>query len=139
MRNDSVNKRERAIELRDRAIILLKTKGSWAALSGAVDTDAVRALTYKTARRHIVLRTPFQKLPWSLTGAQKYAAAQNEVTLGQNLPYGLDIWAGRKVLNIEWDLGSVIEVVSYKPGDWERDLEALLDDGGEETNAVTRS
>jgi hypothetical protein len=48
--------------------------------------------------------------------------------LSRNLPYGLDIWWNNKVLNIEWSDGGRINVVSYKPGQWERELERACDD-----------
>jgi hypothetical protein len=36
-----------------------------------------------------------------------------------NLPYGLDIWADRKVLNVEWDADDTVDVIAFRPGDWE--------------------
>jgi hypothetical protein len=41
----------------------------------------------------------------------------------ENLPYGLDVWRGGKKLNIEWSDAGQVVVVSYKAGDWERELE----------------
>jgi hypothetical protein len=40
------------------------------------------------------------------------------------LPYGRDIWCTNKgkVLGIEWADDGRVGLVSYKPGDWERDL-----------------
>jgi hypothetical protein len=41
----------------------------------------------------------------------------------QNLPYGLDIWfAHKKVLNVEWNDEGLIEIISYRPGEWEDQL-----------------
>jgi len=38
----------------------------------------------------------------------------------ENLPPGLDIWhRNKKVPNIQWSDGGEIEIISYKPGEWE--------------------
>ena len=79
-------------------------------------------LGYNDDALSISFRTPFQRLP-GLDDRIKYWAA----VLGKdvsNLPYGLDIWAPRKVLNIEWDDHGRVEVVSYRAGDWEAKLRA---------------
>ena len=37
--------------------------------------------------------------------------------------YGLDIWpAHKKVLNVEWSEEGLIEIISYRPGEWEDQL-----------------
>jgi hypothetical protein len=41
------------------------------------------------------------------------------------LPYGLDVWAPNKVLNIEWDAQGKVVLVSLHRGDWEAELMAL--------------
>ena len=42
--------------------------------------------------------------------------------------YGLDIWWGKgKVLNIEWNDGETIEIVSFRRGSWEAELLALAE------------
>jgi hypothetical protein len=42
------------------------------------------------------------------------------------LPYALDIWfARKKVLNVEWNDGGFIQIVSYRPGAWEGQLLSL--------------
>jgi hypothetical protein len=43
----------------------------------------------------------------------------------QEMPYGLDVWAPNKVLNIEWDHRDNVELVSLRPGAWEAELIAL--------------
>ncbi len=48
----------------------------------------------------------------------KYAAA----VLGQSprtLPYGLDIWHGKKVFSIDWDDAEGVEIRSFARGEWE--------------------
>jgi hypothetical protein len=67
----------------------------------------------------ISYRTPFQPDDQS---KQKYLAALYGIPLRKNLPYGLDIWAPKKVLNIEWNDRGKIELVSFRPGEWEAEL-----------------
>jgi hypothetical protein len=43
----------------------------------------------------------------------------------QNLPYGLDVWAPKKGLNIEWDDKGNVTLVSLRPGAWETELITL--------------
>jgi hypothetical protein len=57
----------------------------------------------------------------------KYRAAQHGLTVPQNLPYGLDVWAPNKVLNIEWDDKGNYALVSFRPGAWEAELTALAE------------
>lgn len=59
---------------------------------------------------HMLLRTPFQKIP----------EPTNKALKGANLSYGLDIWTqSGKVLNIEWDTQESTQLVSFKRGAWE--------------------
>lgn len=52
----------------------------------------------------------------------KYRAAQHRLPVPRNLPYGLDVWAPKKVLNIEWDDKGNIVIISLRPGAWETEL-----------------
>ncbi len=64
---------------------------------------------------HISYRnTPYQNVPWA-DGLLKYRAAQLGLTVPQSLPYGLDVWAPKKVLNIEWDGGGNVTLITLRP------------------------
>jgi len=77
--------------------------------------------TIKAHGLTIAYRTPFQKWP----------AGQNSRTVpAKDEPYGIDIWAPKKVLSVVWHDARKPIVVSYKPGEWEARLEAL-DEGNE--------
>jgi hypothetical protein len=39
------------------------------------------------------------------------------------LPYVMDVWDGGKVLSLQWADDGSVEIISYKPGTWEQDLE----------------
>jgi hypothetical protein len=58
----------------------------------------------------------------------KYVAALRGWECPKNLPYGLDIWWNNKVLNVEWSDDGRTDVVSYKPGRWESELERICKD-----------
>jgi hypothetical protein len=104
---------ERAAQLRDAALSLLRAYGI---LRRHTRRPAVT--TYAgVADLQLLLRTPLSRLPQP-DEQLKYMAA----LLGRdhiNLPYGLDVWAGRKVLNLEWDHDDRIEIVSFRRGPWE--------------------
>ena len=71
----------------------------------------------------MMLRTPFQKLPVSSDAICYLRALTGRK---DNLPYGLNVWAASgKVLNIEWSDDGAIEVISFKRGGWEQELERL--------------
>ena len=101
-----MTKRDRAIELRDLALAVVKARGTMVPPSG----KRASVLTFSKDGLTVFYRTPFQQLPEGNT---------------KNLPYGLDIWRGRKVMNIEWADDGRVDVVSYRQGPWERELEAL--------------
>jgi hypothetical protein len=73
-------------------------------------------------QRHATKRhLPFQPLPDDQS-KQKYLAARYGIPLRQSPPYGLDIWAPKKVLNVEWSDQGKVELVSFRPGEWEAEL-----------------
>ncbi|RUO97677.1 hypothetical protein [Hyphomicrobium sp.] len=115
---------EQAIRLRDAALQLLGAAGSWADIRDA-DGGTVRHLEFKNATISVSYRTPFQKVCSEPSQYDKYMAALLGIDVKANLPYGLNIWVGKKVLNIEWDSQGHIELVSFKRGPWEQDLTAL--------------
>ncbi len=116
-----MTKKERAIQLRNLALELITARGTWVPMSGgshllAFD-DALSGLS-------ISCRTPFHHVPQPPEYV-KYVAAPDGYTRSRNLPYGLDVWWNNKVLNIEWSDDGRVDVVSYRAGQWERDLERL--------------
>ena len=109
----------RTLALRDLALKAVRERGAW----------EKAGITYLMMLRDgeitISHRTPFQRSP-ELSDKTKYYLA----LLGgpETLPFGLDVWhKRRKVLNIEWDENGRIAVVSFTPGDWELELERLVD------------
>jgi hypothetical protein len=71
-------------------------------------------------------RTPFNKLP----GGTYDSALAEQTKL--NLAYGLDIWFSgerHKVMNIEWEDGGRVDLVSFKRGTWEDLFLAMCSQG----------
>lgn len=107
----------RALELRTLALTILKRRGTG-------NRPGRLSFFLRAGSVSISYRTPFQRMPDA--GEQlKYLAAQLGEPSPRSLPYGLDIWAPGKVLNLEWDDGGEIVLVSFRSGDWEAKLEAL--------------
>jgi hypothetical protein len=110
----------RAVALRDVALTVVSRTGRWERGSG------VNLLTAQMGSLMISYRTPFQRLP-ARDGRLVAKAASLGLRLPQNLPYGLDIWAPKKVLNLEWDDRGAVTLVSFKSGVWEAELVATLE------------
>ncbi len=117
----------RALVLRDAALTVVTRIGVWEAVKAARGTsgaDTMKILSARLGGLHIFYRTPFQQLPQP-DDSLKHHAAQHGLTVPKNLPYGLDIWAPKKVLNIEWDDKEKVKLVSLRRGEWETELITL--------------
>ena len=117
----------RALLLRDGALTVLRRMGVWEkiAVRGAGD---MKFLSARIGSLDILYRTPFQRMPQPNDG-WKYRAAKLGLTSPKNLSYGLDIWAPKKVLNIEWDDKGSVALVSLYSGAWELELITLAASG----------
>ena len=115
---------DRAEELRDAAFWVLERHGEWKPC-GSRD---LYMLTADVNDLLILHRTPFQKL-FKPSERMKYMAA----VLGQSprtLPYGLEIWHGKKVFSIDWDDAEGVEIRSFTRGEWEDRLLDVRSDTG---------
>jgi hypothetical protein len=88
----------RALRLRDFALTVVRRQGTWEQCGNG------KWLMARHGTISIAYRTPFQQL--------------------FGLPYGLDIWAPNKVMNLEWDDKGGVILVSFRPGGWEAELAA---------------
>jgi hypothetical protein len=122
-----MTRKERAIQLRDAALEIVQQRGTLEPISGL----KARVRLYRGDELIIIYRTPFQQLRRYGPSAREikqygeYQAALLHQRTPDPLPYGLDIWCGRKVLIIEWAEDGTVELVAYKPGDWEGRMLAL--------------
>jgi hypothetical protein len=116
-----------ALALRDAALKVISRMGTWQQAEPARAASSVgyiRLLSARLGTLEISYRTPFQRLP-KAADLLKYRAVQQGLTAPQNLPYGLDVWAPKKVMNIEWDDKGNVVLVSLRRGAWETELIVL--------------
>jgi len=106
---------ERITRLKEEALLVLRERGEWKDIKGAG-----KMLGASVGNLRMVMHTPFSRVP-ELTSQMKYIAATDNKPI---LPYGMDIWAEKKVLSIEWNEEGALNVISFKPGDWEMALTA---------------
>ena len=108
----------RVLRLRDAALEIIRCEGKWEEFG-----RAGKVLCARIGDIQMIYRTPFQKMPEiGITDSQRHCLATNGIKMTRQLPYGLDIWVTRKVMNLEWDHRGKPDLVSFKPGDWEADL-----------------
>jgi hypothetical protein len=120
------------IQIRDHVLAIIRRHGRLEPLG------STSWLVWRGADFSIGHRTPFQ--PWDTPDAAvkalaadlgtsleqaKYLAVLNGLKLPEILPYGLDIWQGRKVLNLEWDDAGAVHLAGFKRGPWEAQFLAL--------------
>jgi hypothetical protein len=98
-------RRQRAIEARDHALKLIRAHGEWRIVRPH------RMLAFERGELFILHRTPFQRQP-EPSESVKYLAELTGKAI--NRPYGLDIWARGKILNIKWDDNGAMDVVSFR-------------------------
>ena len=114
----SEEKLTRALALRDAALAIVKRLGAWE------PAGDIQLLSASVGSLRIAYRTPFQRMPGAGEHL-KYRAAQLGLSAPKSLPYALDVWAPKKVLNIEWDDAGNVALVSLRPGAWEAELKSL--------------
>ena len=105
------------LELRDRALRMLRSRGEWTPAS-----SGPRLLTASVGSLRIAYRTPFQP-PEPLNQPDHYDDRPALSMTEPELPYGLDVWAPRKVLSLQWANGQPPKIRLYEPGDWEELLQ----------------
>jgi hypothetical protein len=102
-----LTKKDRAIKLRDKALKVVRSKGQLSPLLTG-KTVVFKTLTYHSGYLQIHYRAPFEPI--------------HDRAI---MPYGLDVYWPKKVLNIEWDDAGEVRVVGFRRGEWEGKLAAL--------------
>jgi hypothetical protein len=113
----SVSRTERAVVLRDHLLPLLHERGQPSTIADGI------FVTWSVPPWRFALRTPFMRTP-AAPPAGTYERAVAQQRAKPTLPYGLDVWCGRKVLSVAWS-DSGFEMISFTRGDWEDELLAL--------------
>ena len=115
------NRTERAVAIRDHLLPLIRVQGAMEETGGS----GARMVMWKAGRFAFALRSPFTAWGIKASPPGSYSAALAKQRANPVLPWGLDVWHGRKVLSLQWDDAGRVEVTSFNRGPWEAEALAL--------------
>lgn len=107
---------ERALAIRDHLLPLIRARGRLQNQSGPV-----RLIVFETDDWTVNHWTPFSDLSPGEASSPGYRHALERQRTGADLPYGLEVWRGSKVLSILWSDDGSFKVVTFVRGSWEDD------------------
>ncbi|MGM4962976.1 hypothetical protein AB7714_05680 [Tardiphaga sp. 1201_B9_N1_1] len=104
----------RAIELRNHAVDLVASRG---AMANANDGGrSVQVMAFDEGRLSVLYKTPRT----TLSSADAPAPFRPK-------GFMIEVWFdGRKTMSVHWDHEGPVEVVTFKPGDWENSIAEAL-------------
>jgi hypothetical protein len=105
---------DRARAIRDHVLPLLRERGAI-----EVQRDTVRLIELRAAPWTFRHWTPFNALHPGEASSPGYRHAIERQHSQPDLPYGLDVWHGARVLRILWAADGTFEVASFVRGLWE--------------------
>jgi len=105
---------DRALAIRDHLLPLLHDRGTL-----EIQRDTVRVVRLRLDAWTLSHWTPFNELPQGEAASPGYRHALQRQRTHPDLPYGLDVWHGARVLRILWADDGSFEVVSFVRGTWE--------------------
>ncbi len=105
---------DRALAIRDHLLLLVRQGGGL-----EVQRDLVRLVTLEQAPWLIHHWTPFNDLQPGEASSPGYRHAVERQHATADLPYGLEVWHGAKVLSVLWADDGRFEVASFVRGPWE--------------------
>jgi hypothetical protein len=111
---------DRALAIRDHLLPLVRERGTLETQRGSVRLISLRMDPW--AFDHW---TPFNELSPGEASSPGYRHALARQRATPDLPYGLDVWHGAKVLSVLWADDGAFEVVSFVRGPWEDEALAL--------------
>lgn len=116
-----MTRKERAIIIRDAILAWLPEHSTVEQIGG------IRLAVASAGRFDIRYRTPFTPFPALAPDTFQGAVLLQQSGGKTNLGYGLDVHApSGKVMNIEWEPSGLVELVSFRGGDWEAELLAIV-------------
>ena len=120
MRDSNTARLRRVVEIRDASLALTRSKGRW---SGSFVADGLTWMIRvgSIGALRVALRIPFTPPPELSDQLRYMVAGVPRVQLVEH-PFGLDVWAGKKVLNLKWSDNDEFNVVSFRRGTWEDEL-----------------
>ena len=104
----------RALAIRDHLLPLVRERGTL-----EVQRGPVRLTVLETGAWVVNHWTPFNELSPEDASSPGYRHALKRQHMRPDLPYGLDVWCGTKVLSILWSDDGLFEVVIFVRGSWE--------------------
>ena len=107
---------ERALAIRDHLLPLIRERGALENQRGAV-----RLIVLETGDWTVNHWTPFSDLSSGEASSPGYRHAVERQHTRLDLPYGLEVWRGSKVLSILWSDDGSFKVVTFVRGSWEDD------------------
>ena len=110
----------RALLIRDHLLPLIRQHGTV-----EVQVGALRLTTLEHGPWSFNHWTPFNDLAAEEAASPAYRRALSQQRDTPDLPYGLDVWRGLKVLSLLWSDNGDYKIVSYAPGAWEDEVLAL--------------
>ena len=105
---------DRAREIRDHVLPLLRQRGAL-----EIQRDSVRVIELRTGPWLFRHWTPFNELQAGEASSPGYRHAVERQRSQPELPYGLDVGHGARVLRILWSDDGAFEVASFIRGAWE--------------------
>jgi hypothetical protein len=105
---------DRALAIRDHLLLLVRQDGEL-----EVQRGLVRMVTWEQAPWVIHHWTPFNELQPGEASSPGYRHAVERQHSMPDLPYGLEVWHGVKVLSVQWADDGRFEVASFVRGPWQ--------------------
>jgi hypothetical protein len=105
---------DRALAIRDHLVTVVRERGRLQVQSGAL-----RPIVFQDGPWMVSHWTPFNALSPGEASSPGYRHALERQHTRPDLPYGLDVWHGERVLSILWSDQGNFEVVVFVRGAWE--------------------
>lgn len=106
----------RALTIRDHLLPLVRERGTLENQRGPV-----RLIVLEMGLWKLHHWTPFSELSLGEASSPGYRHALERQHTRPDLPYGLDVWRGAKVLGVLWADDGAFEVVTFRRGHWEEE------------------
>jgi hypothetical protein len=111
---------DRALAIRDHLLPLIRDHGRL-----EVQRDTMRLTSMQLGPWLFNHWTPFNDLPAEQASSPGYRRALERQHTLPDLPYGLEVWRGAKVLSVLWADDGSFAVESFVRGSWEEEALAL--------------
>jgi hypothetical protein len=111
---------DRALAIRDRLLPLIRQRGTL-----ELQRDSVRLIALEIDLWSFRHWTPFNEVSSDEASSPGYRHALERQRATRDLPYGLDVWRGEKLLSLLWADDGAVEEVRFDRGALEDEVLAL--------------